>query len=56
MVWLPVLNTFTVNNEDYPLGIRYKVNDAKNLKIKNIIIAVSLGDLRLPVMYVESFN
>ena len=35
-------------------SLEYKVNDAKTLKIKTIIIAVSLDALRLQIMYVKS--
>ena len=34
----------------------YKVNDAKTLKIKTVIIAVPLDALRLQIIHVESFN
>ena len=47
---LPGLNKFTVDTGEYSLGTSYKVNYATTLKIKKVIITVSLDALRLQII------
>ena len=40
----------------YKKTCSYKVNDANTIKIKAVVIAVSLDALRLQIIYFESFK